>query len=194
MGLTIHYQGRFRKRASLPEFIAEVSDIAETLNWPSHVFETDFLHDQVEQQHDGKLYGLLITPPECEPLHLTFLSNRRMSSVLTLSVWGKPGAEDVRGLYRSFTKTQFGGPDVHIIIVNLMRYLSKKYFAGFKLYDESRYWETGDEPFMREQFAFLDRAIRGVAEAIEQKMMRPGESWEEYILRMASGVKRDLDR
>lgn len=192
MGLTIHYRGQFKKRASLPTFIEEVKDIATTLEWSHHVFETEFLTNADDNQPSGKLHGLVVNPPNCEPLHFTFLSNRRMASVLSLSVWDKAKDPTGRSLFHAFTKTQFAGPDVHIVIINLFRYLAARYFTRFKLYDEGGYWETGNEERLRANFHFLDRAIRVFGDRLEANKMKPGEKLEDFLLRIADATRREL--
>jgi hypothetical protein len=192
MGLTIHYSGQFRKRASLAGFVSEVKKIAETWGWAYHVFETEFPPESGDGI-DEKLYGLLVTPPESEPLSFTFLSDRRLADVGSLSVWDKTEDPEGKSLYGSFTKTQFAGPDVHMEIIGLIRYLAPKYFTRFKVYDESDYWETGDEKVMREKFAFLDGALSKMRGQLESQERLSDETLEDYIGRVAKDVKKELD-
>jgi hypothetical protein len=84
MGLSIHYSGRFNPSASLKEMIEEVTDIARIYRWKYTIYETHFPKAEPDGTYNDKVYGITVSPPECEPVFLSFLSNMRMSSVFHL--------------------------------------------------------------------------------------------------------------
>lgn len=194
MGLTIHYSGRFNPESSLPDMIDEVKDICEISNWKFTIFEGEF-PDHIEsiKDYDGKLYGIIFSPPNCEPVSLAFLSNRRLSSPLHLSAWyddANVKAEDY--LYKVFTKTQYAGPEVHKIIIHFLKYITKKYFQQFECYDESQYWETEDEHKLIQAFNRYNKILNSFGSALQQQPMKDGETLEEYFKRLITKLSDKL--
>ena len=128
MGLSIHYNGRFNKKADLAELIAEVRDIVEILKWDYFIYSEEFPPGETDDQsHDGDLYGIDFTPPGCESVSLCFLSNRRMSDIVHLKLWGDfKNDEEQKYLYMLATKTQYAHVSVHKTIIHLFRHLNNK--------------------------------------------------------------------
>lgn len=89
MGLSIHYRGKFNTTASLTKMIDEIKDIAKTLQWSFTFFETEFPEKSFEtENYNDKVYGICFSPPECEPVFFSFLSNGKMSSFINLEFYG----------------------------------------------------------------------------------------------------------
>lgn len=192
MGLTIYYNCSFNPKASLPEMIEEVKDIAETYGWKFHIFEKDFPAKSLgKKEFNKKVYGILFSPPECEPVILCFLSNGKMCNPFLFEQWLKEKIKkEEKYVFGNFTKTQYAGPDVHKIIINLFRYLSKKYFKRFTLSDEGKYWESNDEQLLRKTFKEWGALISGFADALQNLEKKKGESIEGAILRAAGKFHR----
>ena len=187
MGISIHYSGRFNKNENLSDLITEVKDIAETFQWNYEVYLKAFPVDNNENQsHNGKIYGISFTPPECETVSICFLSNYRMSSVVHLHFYGQSENPSERNfLYMLSTKTQFAGTNIHKTIIELFRYLNKRnYFSEFRLVDEGEYWETGNEQILEQKFKENGYLIDSFAIAIESMPVAPGESYEDYFERI----------
>lgn len=73
MGITIHYSGRLKEAEILPALIEEVKDIAQANHWKYHIFETLIAADKFgAEKYDNNIYGILFSPPESEPVWLTF--------------------------------------------------------------------------------------------------------------------------
>ncbi|MCK6692591.1 MAG: hypothetical protein L6Q97_10870 [Thermoanaerobaculia bacterium] len=64
-------------------------------------------------------------------------------------------------------KTQFAGPDVHIALVKLLKYLEKKYLDAVEVTDEGDYWETEDRARLEKNFDTLTHFIKVVGDALE---------------------------
>ena len=190
MGLTIHYSGSFNKDASLPEMIAEVRDIAEIYKWKYHIEEEQFPKNSLGKSgYSNKISGIHFTPPECETVMLSFLSNGRMSSSLHLKLYGNAKNEETKQfLYMLWTKTQFAGVQTHMVIIHLLKYLSKKYFSEFTVEDEGHYWETGDEKVLEATFRQYIDLLDNVSTAIQNFPMKPGENIEEYFDRVLKTI------
>jgi hypothetical protein len=169
MGLSIHYSGHIRQYAFVDELLAEVTDICENLDWTYHILDGN---------NTDKLKGICFSPEGCEPIFLTFLLNGRMCSPVNLmhrDIYEENELEREL-LYTTSTKTQYAGPDAHIAIIKLLRYLKEKYFSVFELNDEGMYWETMDEKVLLGQFAKYEFLLTAVTEALSNMKVVPGET------------------
>ena len=185
MGLTIHYSGIFDKDASLTAFIGEVKDIAMTFNWPHKIFEETFPSRAFDDRYDDKIYGACFTPPDCETVWLSFLSNRRLSSPSNLTFYGKSDDDDEKKyLYMLSVKTQFAGVEVHKFVIHLLKYLNQKYFSEFNVHDEGEYWETANEKLLDENFKRYTGLLNSFRTALETYPLREGETLESYFERL----------
>lgn len=197
MGLTFHYNGRFNKKASLSKMISEVIDIVEACKWEYRVYERDFpKNNDAEDFYNDLIYGISFSPPECEPVWLCFLSNRRMSSPLHLQGWGNAtDPSEKEYLYMLFTKTQFAGEDTHKYIIELFRYLEKQgYFENLQIQDEGEYWETGDENHLKERFDRYREIFNGFSFVLENVPKKTDESYESYFSRLMKIIHEKMDR
>ncbi len=190
MGLSIHYNGQFKKGASLANMIEELEDISKIYNWKYYIFEKTFPENADSIKHDGKLYGMCFTPPESETVSISFLSNRRMSGALNLQLYGNSkDKEEQEFLYMLFVKTQFAGSEIHMLIIHLLKYLNTKYFSDFSVIDEGQYWETGDKELLRETFTTYTNLINSFSVALQSIPKAPDENIESYLERLANLLK-----
>lgn len=198
MGLSIYYSGQFNPQASLTEMIEEIKDIVIVNKWKYAILEPEFPKNDLtlpwgnkEIYHPENLYGIIFTPPKCETVEITFLSNGYMSGIGLIKFWGnstKP--EEKEYLYSQFVKTQYAGPEIHKLIIHLFKYLEPKYFLNFKMIDEGYYWETNDEKLLNETFSKYTSLINGFGDCLESFPKNEGETTEDYILRMAKETKK----
>ena len=147
MGLSIHYQGNFKNANSLPLMIEEVVTIAKANCWNYFIFENEFPNKTFTSIPEKEnLYGICISPPDCEMVSFSFLSNGKMCGAEKLQ-FNKhlETLEDDENLYYLHTKTQYAGIEIHKKIIILFDYLSATYFDNFELKDEGQFWETRDE-------------------------------------------------
>jgi len=192
MGLSIQYNGEFKKGASLSSMIEEVKDVAELHNWEYHILEDSF-DEQVfgKKEHNQDLFGICFTPPECETVFITFLSNGRMSNAMLLNLYGESKDEkEQEYLYINFVKTQYVGIEIHKLIIHLFKYLNEKYFMNFTMQDEGEYWETGDEKLLQKNFKRYTDLIDGFANATEIFPMEEGEDYVAYFSRLAKRIQK----
>lgn len=68
------------------------------------------------------------------------------------------------------------GPDAHIAIIKLLRYVAAKYLLDFSLTDEGYYWETDSVTILLNQFKKYKEAIDSFCEAIERLPAVTGET------------------
>ncbi len=194
MGLTIHYSGRINPSASLSEMIEEVKDIAEIYGWDYKIYDEKFPKGSFGKDvFDNNIYGIYFTPPNCESICLTFLSNGRLCSPHHLEMYLKysnPNEKPLEFLYYLFTKTQYAGIQTHMLVIHLLKHLSKKYLLEFSVKDEGHYWETGDENILKENFKQYNEMIGSFTSAFKNVPMKDGENFEIYFLR----IVREIDK
>jgi hypothetical protein len=179
MGLSIHYSGNIKKYSLTNKLIKETTDICNSLSWKYHLID------------DKKFKGIIFSPPDCEPLCLCFMKNRRMCSPLT---WQFRSSLKKNGLnpeliYTTSTKTQFAGFEAHVAIIKLLRYLSEKYFSEFKLIDEGGYWETDDKKVLKKEFDRYNFLMDAVSDVLSNMNFISGEKPESLADRIEQILK-----
>ncbi len=187
MGLSIHYYGKFNSNAILSDLITEVKEIAEILKWDYKVFLNKFPEvDKENKSHDNKIYGINITPPECETVSICFLSNYRMSSIVHLKFYGNSTNPTERNLlYMLSAKTQFAGTNIHKMIIEIFKHLkSRAYFEEFHLTDEGEYWETNDEKLLELKFQENGKLLDSFLLAVETIPINQEEPFDKYFERI----------
>jgi len=191
MGISIHFRGKIKSPKLLPQMIEEVRDIAEENKWKYHVFKTELPEEGIGlDSFEDELYGITFSPPECEMVDFTFLSNGRLCSVVGIKIYFEDEQNDIFIQWNS-VKTQFAGPQIHITLVHLLDYFSAKYFDDFEVKDEAEYWETRDEKLLQEKFNFLNGILRNFESNLEMMPKRPNESLEDYLRRIMENVNKN---
>ncbi len=186
MGLSFHYSGCIAKPDLLPDLIDEVRDIIAVNNWKYNVFDTDFPKNTFgKSDYNQNVYGISFTPPSCETVSICFLSNGRMSCHPNLTFFGKTDTQqESEYLYVLSVKTQYAGVVIHQFIIQLFRYLNKKYFSNFTLTDEGGYWESNDGELLKTNFKRNTDLLNGFSSAIECIPKIQGETIEAYFERL----------
>lgn len=148
MGLTIFYSGRLRHAQQIPAITTELLDLCDQLKWPC---------DEFHPLLRVPLQGMWFSPPDADKIWMTFLPSGVLSEPEYME-----SEEGLRAWINSRWKDnlmecrmQYAGPDAHIDMVRLMKYISQKYFSHFHLTDESEYWETGNEEKCRDWFTMF---------------------------------------
>ncbi|MFH2143217.1 MAG: hypothetical protein ABIJ97_12395 [Bacteroidota bacterium] len=88
------------------------------------------------------------------------------------------------------TKTQFAGYEVHALIVEIFRYISKKYLLDFKMDDEGHYWETNDIDVLKKRFRVYDSLLDNFCLGLQTMPVKKEESMEEYLIRVMQEVQK----
>ena len=187
MGITIHYQGRLSDPKRLPDLIAAIQQTCRTLDWPYvnvderiiGTAEVLVIHSGDDEEEirwsydthpvDDRWRGVIVSPPACEPLWLTFNRSGQMivydANDTSFSTPGHYLARDML-----FTKTQFGTAETHIAVCDLLR-LAEQHGVELEVTDEGGYWESNDVEQLQQRMGFLNSA---------QDMMR-GEAGREVL-------------
>jgi len=186
MGLSIHYNGSIAKPELLPDLIEDLEDIAKLYEWQYDVYERQFPENAYGKRvYNQNIHGISFTPPGCETVFVTFLSNGRMCSVPGLLFWGKTkDRRESKYLYMLSVKTQYAGIEVHKLVIQLFRFLNKKYFVNFEMTDEGEFWETNDENVLLSNFKKYDMLIKSFAATLQSCPIKSGEDVETYLERL----------
>lgn len=195
MGLCIYYSGQIKNVESLPPLIEEVKDVCSVYHWKYNIHESFFPGNALaEQEFLEPIYGISFTPPKCEMIGLTFLSNGVMACPSRIMFFGNSQNEAERNyIYQIHSKTQYAGLATHAIIINLFRHLNDKYLKNFKIIDESLYWETGDEDILRKNFKAYDALLDNFTLSLETFPVKKGENMISYFERLMGHINR-LDK
>ncbi len=172
MGVSIHYRGRLNDVGQLNRLCEELADIADVVGW-----ESTRLDDDWEQPVDARLHGsptgaridgnlglkgILIRPGEgAESPSFCFDQKGDLwspvSRALVLEGTLKPEDAWVS------VKTQFASPEIHVWIIGLLKYLKKQYISNLEVFDEGKYWETGDIRILKKKMDFLNEKIEHIS-------------------------------
>jgi len=150
-----------------------VTDLCKGLNWEYNIL------------NDDKIKGIVVGAPESEPFWFTFTSDGKTCNVVSLQY------SDPSEKYYSLcaTKTQYAGPEVHMAMIKMLRYMSDKYYSEIEVYDEGEYWETGDEENLRKIFGRYSMIIDLFAQKLEQMERVPGETTDQLVDRIQEMAK-----
>ncbi|CAN5378790.1 hypothetical protein BH11BAC3_BH11BAC3_02000 [soil metagenome] len=188
MGLTIYYSGSISSEKLLGPLIEEVSDICKSLEWKSTILTGG--------NNDDQLTGICFSPEKSEPVFLTFLPGGRLCSPTNLLC--KDIYDEVQFakelMFTACTKTQYAGPEAHIAIIKLLKYISGKYLTNFVVNDEGKYWETGDEKVLYAEFDKYNLLVNIVDKALNDLHRSPADtpgSLAEKIQQILKGKFKD---
>ncbi len=189
MGLSIAYTGRLKEAKLLPVLIEEIVDIVNIYDWKYTIFEDKFPNDNFLDTSFDDAYGIIFSPPESEPVFLTFLSDGRMVDPFLLEFIKNDKDRKEGDKFWQFTKTQYAGLEVHKVIIHLLRYLSNKYLVDFELVDDSRYWETNDEAVLQESFDRFNFVMDKFAEVLEGFEAGENDDGESLVIKLLEYLK-----
>jgi hypothetical protein len=161
MGVTIHYKGRIKTTSLIEPLVEELVEICTTNKWKYNLLNAD----QSEDSKIPSLKGIYFNPPECDTMSMCFDPDGRLISFIAYVVASKCNEKLNEYAFYSSCKTQFGGPDVHIKIVNLLKYISGKYFDEWEVIDEAEYYATGDREVLEKKLGFINKIIDALDDA-----------------------------
>ncbi len=174
MGLTIFYSGAIRDVRLIPALVDEVCDICDGLYWRCEI---------VEPSDDIPISGVLFCPPRSEEIWLTFLPNGRMANPESFfNITGEK--KKLSGSIVLNSIVQYAGADAHMRVIEMLKYLSPKYFRRLKIIDESEYWETGNAEKCRDWFVMFDAWTKNMSEDLGKLDNRGHEGGENYQERL----------
>jgi hypothetical protein len=155
MGLSFHYSGKIKDRASIPSLMEEVEDVCRIFQWNYHLY------------NDENVKGISFSPPECEPVFLALNNKNELCSPVMMQY-------DVHPATTISVKTQFAGIELHKAVIKLLKHLKEVYLTEFELFDEGGYWEVLDEENLHRQFNRYNYLLSKVTEQL--KDFKTGEN------------------
>ena len=185
MGLTLHYQGKINDIGQIEALQQEVQDICETMQWTYQMKTMNFKlppsimqHHGIEEYEDMVINGISFSPhPDSEYVQLYFSQQGILVNPLSL-IYVDSNTNPL-SIISCFTKTQFAGPEIHIAIVKLLKYLDEKYQLSLSVDDEGEYWEHLDKTRLYNNFERSGVLMDMVAHALEgmedASVMAPAE-------------------
>ena len=181
MGLSIHYSGTIHRIDAIPQFVEELSDIAQSMGWEAQTINMD--------EAAPNFRGVIINPTgECEPLCFIFDGQGRLRALMDLIT---EQVEPTEYSFYNSTKTQFAEIKTHVWIIGLLRYLKKRYLHDLEVNDEGEYWETEDLEKLREKKRFLQGMIDQLASAVHDTEPLPeGASLDDIVAKIEQIAKK----
>jgi len=202
MGVTIHYRGSLTDKKQIHSLIDELEDIAKSVNGSCMVIDEDwskkpdahFEHDSTGRatiQGNCGLKGVILDLHEkCESLQLCFNASGLITSPLDVAL----SAEENYAVSPDdwmFIKTQFAGPEVHVAVVELLRYLKGKYIHDLEVHDETGYWENKDFRAVEQQMSLINRGIESISNRLETV---PIESKDDIVKQIEIALRKMKER
>ena len=162
MGITVFYRGSLKFPDLIDPLLDELKHLSEELGWEFHPFAAEELN----------LRGAgLQLHPEAESLDFYFDPPGRLVNIAE-AIFRKegrsnPAKDEVDALHLCWCKTQFAGPMVHKMVIELLIYLQKKYFVEMEITDEGGYYPDKDEKELLRRMQFLDAMIDAFGKMLE---------------------------
>jgi hypothetical protein len=200
MGLTIHYKGALTDKRAIERLIDEVEDIAKSMGWDYSILDEDWgippdielsyhLPGSISLEGHSGLKGISFQPhPQCETVSLFFNASCILTSPWSVAISameGYPAKADWQSV-----KTQFAGPETHVAIIHLLRYMQGKYLHDLEVLDEGEYWESSDFEMLNAKMRILDQALN----QIEEQLSTLESSGRGDIVERIERVLRDMRR
>ena len=172
MGVSIHYRGRVADIRNIKTICDKLAVIADKMNWRYTRLDEDWSQSadlRIEVTEQGSqinghlpLKGIILTlNPKCEALQFFFDSNGNLRDPISM-VNISEGTLKPEEVWIS-VKTQYAGPETHIWIIVLLKYLKKLHLPDLEVQDEGAYWETGNPEILKEKMDLVSEKIAAVS-------------------------------
>jgi hypothetical protein len=177
MGVSIHYRGRVADIQNIKTICDELAAIADRMDWPYTRLDEDWSQSAdatIEVAEQGSqvtghlpLKGIVLTlNPKCETLGFLFDSNGNLRDPISM-VNIREETLKPEDAWIS-VKTQYAGPQTHIWIIGLLKYLKKFHLPDLEVQDEGAYWETGNFEILKEKMDFVGQKIAAVSSELSR--------------------------
>lgn len=159
MGITIHYKGKIDDYAMIDNLILEISDICNDMGWNKTIIEkkeNDIDHPPIK--------GIIFTIHQgCELVAIIFDEKGFLRSPISIEYYDE---NDKYQLIVS-VKTQYSSPDIHVVLIKLLKYIKSKYINNLEVTDEGEYWKTSDMKRLKYLFDYIMKKINLVGDILE---------------------------
>jgi len=172
MGVSIHYRGRVADVRKIKTICDKLAVIVDKMNWRYTRLDEGWSQSAdstIEVTEHGSqinghlpLKGIILTlNPKCEALQFFFDSNGNLRDPISMVIISE-GTLKPEDSWIS-VKTQYAGPETHIWIIVLLKYLKKLHLPDLEVQDEGAYWETGNPEILKEKMDLVSEKIAAVS-------------------------------
>lgn len=217
MGLSFHYKGRLTSASELNTFVEEVEDICKVFDWKFSVLNTEYPNDKFVSPLNEDDYGVIFTPEECEPVTLIFDSEGRIYNPWMKDIIAKHDEGQVKVItvqlnldeeelnpiftedsddfdpldmvYTVSVKTQFTTAEQYVKIIELLRYISGKYFSDFEMIDESGYWTSRNPEKLDAKLNKVTEFIDRFEDMVSSEVIKSPEDFLKFIKKLSQEIK-----
>jgi len=177
MGASIHYRGKMADISSIDVLCDELALVADKMGWTCTRLDDSWSKPAdatIEVTEKGSqttghlsLQGIAFSiHPKCESLRFFFDSAGNLCDPvsMTLISQGVLKSEDVW----IAVKTQFAGPETHVWIVGLLKYIQEHYLPELQVRDEGEFWETGNHETLKEKMNLISDKINVISSELSR--------------------------
>ncbi len=143
MSITVHFGGQLASVKDLDAVLSFITYYAEENDWAF----SELKEDGVIKLEPWETGISLLTNLEIDPIHIYF------DDSLTLG---------------TFCKTQFGGVDSHIELIEFLHAI-EGFFENFWVEDEGDYWKTNDQLLLKDKMDFVAKILDDVEKSIKEQ-------------------------
>ncbi|MBK6363661.1 MAG: hypothetical protein IPL63_16000 [Saprospiraceae bacterium] len=221
MALSFHYKGSLKEASLLSDLIFEIEDICDTLRWKVKVFENSFPDNQFTETQNDKDYGIILTPPLCEPVSFVFDSTGKICNPMLKDILSKEGGnkeikvitvqldlnDDNPEPVISENNKDFNLEDIihqvsiknyskkstdYVQLLELIRYLSNKFLKDFSLTDEFGYWNSGDIHKLTKRMDSAQWLMDSFQQKLSEKSFSNPEEFIDFLKQLGTILKKSI--
>jgi hypothetical protein len=175
MGITIHYRGQLKSPKLIEQVCLKLKEIAKLMEWEYTLLDEDFNKPKtakLKHRDDGlsitghlPLKGIqLKIHKECDPFSILFNKNGVLQDIVQMTTDNSENDEETSYIH---VKTQYAPLEMHIAIIQLLKYLNEYYFDSLEVIDEGEYWKTENEDLLKQKMKYLSEKMEAVSQALE---------------------------
>ncbi len=162
MGVTIHYRGRLKSPARYTALLTEIKDICDSNQWHYTIVPSYNKAEKIlPELNESELTGISFSVAKGSEPVMFFFNNEGILRGPFSDYWKE---EPLPWL---FVKTQFAGPEAHVVLCTLLKYLFDKYFDQYEVVDEGGYWHTGNAAGLAEKMGMINSALDKIEHTVE---------------------------
>ncbi len=220
MGLQFQYSGRLKEATFLQDLIYEIEDICDTLRWPVDIYESQFDSEQFSEGVEKDSFGLSFTPTDCEPVFFVFNSQGRLWNPFMKDILSDDHPKEIKVftvqlnlndddpepvimegnkevdldilVYKITVKTKTNNPSSYIQLIELIRYISDKYFMDFELMDDSGYWKTKNVDVLTKRMISAKLILEELHQKMSEMSFKDPEDFLKFIKQLSQTLKQSL--
>ncbi|MFZ1706053.1 MAG: hypothetical protein WAT79_17030 [Saprospiraceae bacterium] len=220
MGLHFAYKGKLKAATLLPELIYEVEDICHSLHWPVKVFEQIFPDNTFQDKVDDRSYGIFFSPPEFEAIGFVLNSEGRIWNPYLKEALSNGGSDEIKVItvqlnlddenpepvisendkevnweeivYQYSVKSNNPDASTYVQIIELIRYLSEKFFDEFSMQDDSGYWDKKDIHLLTKRLSTTSWLIEELHKKLSKKSFKDPEDFLQYMKQLGTFIKKNI--